>query len=119
MPFTLPTTMMKTLAHPARNAGISLAVALAAMTPPLQAETLTVCAEGGCDYATIQAAIDAASNGDVIEVAAGRYLVDETIDTIGKSVRIHGAVDPAHLHRRLRDGRSRHQEALTTMPSRA
>ena len=85
--------MMKTLAHPARNAGISLAVALAAMTPPLQAETLTVCAKGGCDYATIQAAIDAASNGDVIEVAAGTYLVDETIDTMGKAIALRGSVD--------------------------
>ena len=38
MPFTLLTTMMKTLTHPARNAGISLAVVLGAMTAPLQAE---------------------------------------------------------------------------------
>ena len=86
--------MMKRLAHPARNAGISLAVALAAMTPPLQAETLTVCAEGGCDYATIQAAIDAAAPGDVIEVSGETYLLDETIDTLGKSITLRGSTDP-------------------------
>jgi hypothetical protein len=35
---------------------------------PTPAPTLTVCAEG-CDFTTIQAAIDAAADGDVIEVA--------------------------------------------------
>jgi len=34
--------------------------------------TLTVCARG-CDFASIQAAIDTAKSGDIIEVRAGSY----------------------------------------------
>jgi hypothetical protein len=43
--------------------------------PVARAADLTVCTEGppACDYATIQAAVDAARKGDVIKVAAGTY----------------------------------------------
>ncbi|MEA3345441.1 MAG: NosD domain-containing protein [Chloroflexota bacterium] len=34
---------------------------------------ITVCLSGGCDYDTIQAAVDAASDGDEIRVAGGNY----------------------------------------------
>jgi parallel beta-helix repeat protein len=37
------------------------------------ANVITVCVHGGCDYSNIQAAVDAASDGEVIKVAAGRY----------------------------------------------
>ena len=47
--------------------GITLATVL---TQPLLAETLSVCTEGGCDFSSIQAAIDAAEDGDVIEIVA-------------------------------------------------
>ena len=53
------------------------------LTQPVQAETRTVCVDGGCDFSSIQAAIDAASDGDVIEIAAGTYLVERTIDSVG------------------------------------
>ena len=66
--------------------GIALTTVL---TQPLLAETLSVCTEGGCDFASIQAAIDAAADGDVIEVAAGTYFTDQTIDrAVGAAVGV-------------------------------
>ena len=70
--------------------GIALTTLL---TQPLQAETLSVCSGGGCDFSTIQAAIDSASDGDVIEVAPGSYSINQTIDTLGKAVRIVGSLE--------------------------
>ena len=43
----------------------------------------------GTTYATIQAAVDAAANGDTIEITAGTYTEDVTIT--GKSITIDGA----------------------------
>ncbi len=44
------------------------------------------------EYATIQAAIDAAVDGDEIQVAPGMY--NEAIDFIGKAVRLYSADGP-------------------------
>ena len=46
------------------------------------AETITVCANG-CDYTSINDAIDASSNGDVIQLAAETYFEGDEIDTDG------------------------------------
>jgi pectin methylesterase-like acyl-CoA thioesterase len=43
----------------------------------------------GGTYSTIQAAVDAAGNGDTIEIAAGTYREQVTVD--GKNITIHGA----------------------------
>ncbi len=59
------------------------------LTGRTNADTLEVPGE----YATITAAISAASNGDVVEIAAGTYV--QRINSAGKAIRIRGAVDGA------------------------
>ena len=81
--------------HPILPKQVLLSILLTtALTHSLRAETFSVCSGGGCDFDSIQAAIDAASDGDVIEVSGEVYLIDQTIDTNGKAVRIVGSVDP-------------------------
>ena len=58
---------------------------LFAATTTATAETITVCANG-CDYTSINDAIDASSDGDVIQLAAETYFEGEQIDTDGKVV---------------------------------
>ena len=45
------------------------------------------------DHSTIQAAIDAALDGDLVEVAPGTYL--ETIDFLGKPITVRSAAGPS------------------------
>ncbi|MCB9766098.1 MAG: right-handed parallel beta-helix repeat-containing protein [Alphaproteobacteria bacterium] len=53
---------------------------------PAIAATLTVDASGGASYTSIQSAINAARNGDIVRVRPGTYT--ETIDTSGKNLTI-------------------------------
>src|SRR3990170_3253039 len=53
-----------------------------------QAATITVCASG-CDHTTIQGAVNAASSGDTINVAAGTYKENVTIEV--KTLTVNGA----------------------------
>jgi hypothetical protein len=55
----------------------------------VSAATIVVDDSGGQDYTRIQAAINAASNGDVIQVRAGSY--GEALSIVGKSLTIQGA----------------------------
>ncbi len=42
-------------------------------SPAAAGNIITVCLDGGCDYTSVQAAVDAANDGDVIKVAEGVY----------------------------------------------
>gem|GEM_PF-2561902 len=56
------------------------------------------------DHASIQDAIDAASTGDVIHIAAGVYTPEATIDLRGKQIVVRGAVDAEGLPAATIDG---------------
>jgi hypothetical protein len=71
----------------ARDLSSQVVVARQGMSPMQAMATITVCASG-CDYTTIQAAVDNATAGDVIDVAAGTYAEEVTVN---KSLTIQGA----------------------------
>lgn len=57
----------------------------------LRADVISVCKDGGGDYGTIQAAIDAASLGDEVVICQGVYF--ETINYNGKNITVR-STDP-------------------------
>lgn len=59
---------------------------LLAVSPSAQAASWTVDPSGAGDFETIQAAIDAATDGDVVLVAAGAY--EEAIDFGGRAIEV-------------------------------
>lgn len=52
-----------------------------------------MCLDGSCDFTSPAAAVDAAVEGDTIEIAAGTYLLSAPISLYGKDLVIRGAVD--------------------------
>ncbi|MCH2141272.1 MAG: right-handed parallel beta-helix repeat-containing protein [Phycisphaerales bacterium] len=67
------------------------------------ADTITVCADG-CEFTSIIAAIDAASNGDVIQLAAETYSEGTTISIGGKTITLRGATDKSGSAASVIDG---------------
>ena len=84
------------------------AVALAGSSVTASAETITVCASG-CDYASINAAIGAANDGDVIQLAAETYFEGEQIDPLGKAITLRGVLDKAGEPASVLDGAGKHR----------
>lgn len=79
---------------------ICFLIALVLLTGSAQAATLIVC-PSGCEYSSIQAAIDAASPGDTVEVLSGTYeerviphnaVTILLVDTGGGAPRITGDI---------------------------
>ena len=85
------------------------ATGLLASTSVASAQTTrTVCASG-CQYTSINAAIDAASNGDVIELSAETYTEGEVIDTDGKAITLLGTTDVGGNPTSILDGNETHR----------
>ena len=83
-------------------------VALAFSSVAASAETITVCASG-CDYTSINAAIGAASDGDIIQLAAETYFEGSQIDTLGKAITLRGVLDRAGDPASVLDGGGTHR----------
>ena len=54
------------------------------------ADTITVCLDGSCDHTSVQDAIDAAKDGDVIHISPGLYAHGSPINPDGKQIVISG-----------------------------
>ena len=52
------------------------------------ADTITVCLDGTCDFTDPAAAAAVATSGDVIEIAAGTYLLDEPVVMYGPGFEV-------------------------------
>ncbi|MCP4895289.1 MAG: hypothetical protein GY911_15940, partial [Actinomycetales bacterium] len=72
------------------------------------AETITVCANG-CDYTSINDAIEDSSNGDVIQLAAETYFEGDEINTDGKAITLRGVLNKAGEPASVLDGASDHR----------
>ena len=70
------------------------AVAALVLAGPLVADTLTVDDDGPADFDSIQAAVDFASDGDVVLVAPGTYTStdDQIVDLEGKRILLAAAI---------------------------
>jgi hypothetical protein len=82
--------------------GLTTPVTAAPTRRPRQApgDIITVCLSGGCDYATIQDAVDASTGGEIIKVATGVYTDVQTRNGtiqsvyLTKTVTIRGGFAP-------------------------
>lgn len=68
-------------------------MALSTLAASSMAGTITVCLDGTCDYTDPSDAANAAVPGDVIEIAAGTYYLEESVGLLGGQITIRGAVD--------------------------
>ena len=97
---------MNQMTHMYRTLLATVALAFSSVTA--SAETITVCASG-CDYTSINAAIGAASDGDVIQLSAETYFEGSQIDTLGKAITLRGVLDKAGEPASVLDGAGAHR----------
>jgi hypothetical protein len=73
-----------------RRLGITGAVLSLGLVTASQAEVLQVTADGTGEYATIQSAVDAAVNGDIVLLSPGTYQGDgnRDVDLLGKTITV-------------------------------
>lgn len=71
---------------------LSVVVLLLVVGIDVRADTFTVDDDGPADFAAIQAAIDAAQDGDCITVEPGTYV--ENIDFLGKAITVQSSGGP-------------------------
>ena len=84
---------------------------LSVLATSASAETITVCEEG-CDFVSINAAIAASTDGDVIQLSAETYAERATIDTLGKAITLRGALDKAGSPASILDGGNTSDESV-------
>ena len=101
--------------HSIGNAAVGFFLVSAALVQAASADTITVCLDGSCDFADPSVAANVAVSGDVIEVAAGTYLLEDTVGFGANGpvaeVTIRGAVDSYGEPATILDG----QGALITL----
>ena len=72
-------------------------VAMFSLATTLMADTITVCPDGSCDFTDPAAAAESAMSGDTVEIAAGTYLLENSVGFGANgpvaNVTIRGAVD--------------------------
>ena len=104
---------------PRTLAVVALAVTglFASATSTASAETITVCPEG-CDHVLVNAAIDAASDGDVIFIDVdGQHQELEPIAIQGKAITIRGRVDENGYPLTILDGGNGHRIMVCQGPA--
>ena len=79
---------------------------LSGIAAPSHADTITVCLDGSCDFTSPVAAVDAAVEGNTIEIAAGTYLLESPLSLYGKNLMIRGAVDASGRPTTVLDGQN-------------
>ncbi len=81
--------------------------------PDCSAPTITVCSVG-CDFTSINAAIDSAEDGDVIVLSPGFYYEGEEVNFDGKGITLRGSVDANGDPSTVLDGQSSHRVLRAT-----
>jgi hypothetical protein len=84
----------------------ALSISIAGIASCAHAETITVCLDGSCDFTSPAAAVDAAIEGDTVEIAAGTYLLSAPLSLYGKDLVIRGAVDASGRPTTVLDGQN-------------